>query len=196
MSNNRLITLIVVFECPLRTFAQTLCTLRQLRVHQRHNWETQNIIERSGTTPKRILNIACRHAVRSWTDSTNLEHQFECAQAALIAAAFNRVCDTSSGTGTARDMRACLPLIWPTTTGMRLKLPPGSCRRDRLRTPAAVTAADLCRSALLRSARLGTARCRSSLCTATARAPPSDVTAVLYTRRLVQWGKGQVGLRL
>lgn len=55
-----------------------------------------------------------------------------------------------------RSVRA-LPLIWPATAGLRLKLPPGSSRQGRLRTPAAVTAADLCRSVPLRSTRLAAA---------------------------------------
>lgn len=90
-------------------------------------------------------------------------------------------------------MHACLPFMWPATAGLWVNLPPGSSRQSRLRTPAAVTAADLCRSAPLRSARHGSLPlllCESArLQLVRARRGRRRVTSRQYcTRRLVVWG--------
>lgn len=97
---------------------------------------------------------------RRWKDSTNLEHPFECAQAARTAAALNRVCDTSSGTGDAREKHACMLTFYVASDGrsvgefatwfLSTESPPHARRRHS------------CWSLPFRSARLGTARCRSS----------------------------------
>lgn len=90
-------------------------------------------------------------------------------------------------------MHACLPFMWPATAGLWVNLPPGSSRQSRLRTPAAVTAADLYRSAPLRSARHGSLPlllCESArLQLVRARRGRRRVTSRQYcTRRLVVWG--------
>lgn len=154
-------------------------------------------------TPKYTLNIANRleepkhfmaNIPRHWKDSTNLEHQFECAQAARTAAALNRVCDTSSGTGDAREKHACMLTFCVASDGRSV----GEFATWFLSTesPPHATAADLCRSAPLGSARLAAAPplwvCTATAGTRTARAPPRDVTAVLYTT----FGRGRGGGKL
>lgn len=136
---------------------------------------------------------------RHWKDSTNLEHQFECAQAARTAAALNRVCDTSSGTGDAREKHACMLTFYVARDGrsvgefatwfLSTESPPHARRRHS------------CWSLPFRSAPLGSARlaaapplwvCTATAGTRTARAPPRDVTAVLYTTFGRVGGKGKL----
>lgn len=99
---------------------------------------------------------------RHWKDSTNLEHQFECAQAARIAAALNRVCDTSYGTGDAREKHACMLTF---SVEERLQVCGWICHLvplDRVASARPPPSQLLISAVPLRSARLGTARCRSS----------------------------------
>lgn len=200
-------------------FARTLCVQRQLRTHQRYKCETHggtkiylkrrpSSIELSFYPPNTPLTLQIdlrsqKHFManipRHWKDSTNLEHQFACAQAARIAAALNRVCDTSSGTGNAREKHACMLTF---SVEERLQVCGWICHLvplDRVASARPPPSQLLISAVPLRSARLGSARlaaapplwvCTATAGTRTARAPPRDVTAVLYTTFGRMGGKG------